>query len=97
MGIKKQHVLKILWQFRRQGVELPTPSRPRPSKKRRMSVETFLAAYRRGGTVDRIASRLGVSRDYVIGKTHDLRRRGLIPPVPGQRRGPKPRSPHEGR
>ncbi len=93
LRIKRQHVLKILWQFRQQGVRLPTPSRPRPIKRRRMSDETFLAAYRRGGTVAQIAARLGASRDYVIYKTYHLRGLGVIPPVPLSRKRTNARAP----
>lgn len=85
LRVKRQFVLKILWQFRRQGVSVPTPSRPRPIKKRRMTDGEFLAAYRRSGTTTRIAARLGVSRAYVTYKTYDLRRRGLIAPIDGRR------------
>ncbi|MGH6962447.1 MAG: hypothetical protein ACREE7_18360, partial [Dongiaceae bacterium] len=81
LGIKAQLVRKILSLLRRDGVEIPTPSRPRPNKRRRMLDEDFLRAFRRGGTTARIAARLGVSRAYVIYKTYFLRRRGRIPPV----------------
>lgn len=81
MRIKRQHVLKILWQFRCQGITVPTPARQRPIKKRRLTDQEFLAAFTRGGTTAQIAARLHVSRAYVIYKTWYLRRRGLIAPV----------------
>lgn len=85
LRIRPQNVRKILWQLRRQRVIVPTPSRPRPNKWRKMSDERFLRARRRGGTPAQIAERLCVSRAYVIHKTWYLRRRGLIAPVPRAR------------
>jgi AraC-like DNA-binding protein len=85
LRIQPQLVRKILWQLRRQGVAISTPSRPRPIKKRRVTDEAFLRAFRRGGTPAQMAARLGVSRAYVIGKTWYLRRRGLIAPAPRRR------------
>ena len=85
LRIQPQLVRKILWQLRRQRVIVPTPSRPRPIKRRKVSDERFLRARRRGATPTQIAERLGVSRAYVIYKTQYLRRRGLIAPVPRPR------------
>jgi len=67
--------------LRREGAIVPTPLRPRPIKRRKVSDERFLHARRRGRTPAQIAERLCVSRAYVIHKTWYLRRRGLIPPV----------------
>jgi hypothetical protein len=83
--IQPQLVRKILWQLRRQRVIVPTPSRPRPIKRRKVSDDRFLRARRRGGTPAQIAERLHVSRAYMIHKTWHLRRRGLIAPVPRPR------------
>lgn len=85
LRVQPQLVRKILWQLRRQKVIVPTPSRPRPIKRRKMSDERFLRAHRRGGTPAQIAERLAVSRAYVIHKTWYLRRRGLLAPVPQPR------------
>jgi len=85
LGIRPQLVRKILWQLRRQRVTVPTPSRPRPNKWRKMSDQRFLRARRLGGTTVQIAKRLCVSRAYVIRKTWHLRRRGLIAPVSAPR------------
>lgn len=81
MRIRRQLVLKILWIFRGQGVRVPTPRRPRPIKKRRVTDDEFLRAFRRAGTPAQMAARLGVSRAYVIYKTWYLRQRSLIAPV----------------
>jgi biotin operon repressor len=81
LRIKRQHVLKILWQFRQQGVPVPTPRRLRPIAKRQLTEDAFLAGFRQGGRTQEIARRLGVSRAYVIYKTCSLRRKGLIAPV----------------
>lgn len=86
LRIQRQHVLKVLWEFRRQGIAVPTPARPRPNAKRRVTDDEFLRSFRRGGTTAQIAQRLGVSRSYVIEKTWLLRRRGLIAPFTGRRR-----------
>ena len=86
LRIQRQHVLKILWEFRRQGIAVPTPARPRPNTKRRVTEDEFLRAFRRGGTTAQIAARLGVSRRYVVEKTWLLRRRGIIAPFTGRRR-----------
>jgi type I restriction enzyme S subunit len=80
-----QLVRKILWQFRRQGVPVRTPSGPRPIKRREVSDERFLRARRLGGTPAKIAERLAGSRAYVTYKKWYLRRRGLIAPVPRPR------------
>jgi ribosomal protein S25 len=85
LRIQPQLVRKILWQLRRQGVVVPTPSRPRPNERRKMSDERFLRALRRGGGRAKIAERLAVSQAYVIYKTYYLRRRGLVAPVPRPR------------
>jgi DNA-binding CsgD family transcriptional regulator len=81
LRIKRQHVLKILWQFRQEGVPVPTPRRVRPIAKRLLTEEAFLADFRQGDTPQEIATRLRVSRSYVIYKTYSLRRKGLIAPV----------------
>jgi len=81
LRIKPQYVRKTLWQLRRQGVTIPTPSRPRPITSRLVTDDAFLRAFRRGGSTAQIARRLGVTRGYVIGKTWYLRRRRLIPAV----------------
>jgi len=86
LRIQRQHVLKILWEFRRQGIAIPTPAQPRPNAKRRVTDDEFLRAFRRGGTTAQIAARLGVSRRYVVEKTCLLRQRGLIAPLTGPRR-----------
>lgn len=90
LRVKPQLVRKTLWLLRGQGIKVPTPSRPRPIKKRRVADDAFLAAFRRGGTPAQIAARLGVTRVYVIYKAHYLRQRGLIAPVsrsPRSRKG----------
>ncbi|MBI3824971.1 MAG: MucR family transcriptional regulator [Candidatus Rokubacteria bacterium] len=91
IGAKPQAVRKILWQLRNQGVKIPTPGRPRPIKRRLMSDEDFLKAWRHGGRPVDVARRLGVSKQYVIYKTAYLRGRGLIPPVGSPRRRARPK------
>jgi AraC-like DNA-binding protein len=91
LRLKPQVVRKTLWLLRGQGIKVPTPSRPRPIKRRRVADDVFLAAFRRGGTTAEIAARLGVSRDYVLYKTHYLRQRGLIAPASRSRRSRKGR------
>jgi len=86
LRIQRQHVLKILWEFRRQGIAVPTPARPRPNTKRRITDDEFLRTFRRGGPPAQIAACLGVSRRYVVEKTWLLRKRGLIAPFTGRRR-----------
>jgi hypothetical protein len=93
MQLKVQVVRKILWSLRGQGIPVPTPSRPRPIKNRVATDAEFLSAFRRGGTIDGIAARLGVSRLYVH-KTYRLRRRGLIAPARAKRRDRAPRQGH---
>ena len=86
MGITGYLVGKTLRFFRRQGIEVPTPRRPRPTWNRRIHTDVFLRAFRRGGTTAEIAARLGVSRGYVTAKTWYLRRRGRLAPAPRRRR-----------
>ena len=81
MRIDPQLVRKTLWLLRGQGVGVPTPPRPRPSNRRRVTDDAFLTAFRRGGSPPTIATRLGVSKRYVIAKTHRLRLLGLVPPA----------------
>jgi hypothetical protein len=58
--------------------------------RRRITDEDFLRAFRRGGTTGQIAAGLGLSRAYVIYKTHALRWRGRIPPVRRRRIATRP-------
>ncbi len=84
LRIQPQLVRKILSILRREGVRVPTPSRPRPNSRRRVSDERFLLAVRQGGGPGAVAKRLGVSKRYVIVKASVLR--GLERPIPLWRR-----------
>lgn len=87
LRVNPQLVRKVLWLLKQQGVPIPTPARPRPNKRRRVTDARFLRAFREGHTPVEVAALLGVSCRYVIEKTVTLRRRGVIPPVPRQTKG----------
>jgi DNA-binding Lrp family transcriptional regulator len=78
-GMKADSVSARFERMRKRGVRVPTPERPVPTPRRRVSDETLLALLRQGLRPAEIAARLEFSISNIHPRLESLRRRGLWP------------------